>query len=154
MSKGTDWISIEGHFRSGLRALRDIAAEFGITEGAIRARAKKQGWTRDAAGTKRKMVADRMAGVTQDVTQDVMRNIECAAEQDTKDMSLALRGARAGLASAVAGLESGEADAKDTKVWSETIKLNVETIRKIRGLDESEKTALPEPLVINLPAAQ
>ncbi len=166
MSKQTDWISIEGHYRAGQRALRDIAGEFGITEGAIRARAKKLGWTQNAAQTKRRLVADRMAGATQDIAQNVMRNIETAADQDIQDMRLGLKGARAILQSAVdsvglQGIHITEAgklelaiEPKDLKVLSECIKINVETIRKIRGLDEPEKAVMPEPLIINLPAAE
>lgn len=42
-----DWERIEAQFRVGAMSLREIAAEHGITEGAIRKRAKKDGWTRD-----------------------------------------------------------------------------------------------------------
>ena len=42
-----DWESISRHYRAGIRSLRDIGAEYKITEGAIRKRAKKEGWPRD-----------------------------------------------------------------------------------------------------------
>lgn len=42
-----DWESVEREYRAGLRSLRDIAAEYGCTEGAIRKKAKLQEWERD-----------------------------------------------------------------------------------------------------------
>ena len=45
--KAADWEKIEGQYRAGFMSLRDIAAEHGITEGAIRKRAKRDGWERD-----------------------------------------------------------------------------------------------------------
>lgn len=46
-SPTTDWDAIEREFRVGLRANTAIARTYGITEGAIRKRAKAEGWTRD-----------------------------------------------------------------------------------------------------------
>lgn len=43
----TDWIAIERHYRAGIRSLRSIAGEYGITEAAIRKRAKRDAWTRN-----------------------------------------------------------------------------------------------------------
>lgn len=42
-----DWVSIEKEYRAGIRSVRDIAAQFGITHGAINKRAKRDDWTRD-----------------------------------------------------------------------------------------------------------
>lgn len=42
-----DWFIVEKEYRAGIRSLRDIAADAGITEGAIRKRAKKDDWSRD-----------------------------------------------------------------------------------------------------------
>lgn len=43
-----DWERIEAHFRAGLLSLREIATGDGnVTEGAIRKRAKRDGWSRD-----------------------------------------------------------------------------------------------------------
>lgn len=43
----TDWDAIEREYRLGIRANTAIARTHGITEGAIRKRAKAEGWTRD-----------------------------------------------------------------------------------------------------------
>lgn len=42
-----DWERIEYDYRAGLLSLREIAGEHGITEGAIRKRAKRDKWERD-----------------------------------------------------------------------------------------------------------
>jgi len=45
----TDWLQVELEFRAGIKVLRAIAGDYKITEGAIRARAKRHGWIRDLA---------------------------------------------------------------------------------------------------------
>lgn len=42
-----DWERIEACYRTGTMSAREIASNHGITEGAIRKRAKKDGWSRD-----------------------------------------------------------------------------------------------------------
>jgi hypothetical protein len=44
-----DWERIEADYRAGVLSLREIAASQGVTEGAIRKRAKRDEWTRDLA---------------------------------------------------------------------------------------------------------
>lgn len=45
--KFIDWAVVEKDYRAGLKSLRQIAEENGITEGAIRKRAKRDMWTRN-----------------------------------------------------------------------------------------------------------
>lgn len=45
-SRNIRWPEIEAEYVAGVRSLRDIAKEFGITEGAIRKRAKRNGLAR------------------------------------------------------------------------------------------------------------
>ncbi|MFT0547480.1 hypothetical protein ACMHYO_14255 [Allopusillimonas ginsengisoli] len=45
--KAPDWERIEADYRAGLLSVREIAASQGITEGAIRKRAKRDDWIRD-----------------------------------------------------------------------------------------------------------
>lgn len=55
-----DWERIESDYRAGLLSLREIGSKDGrVTEGAIRKRAKKLGWTRDLAA-KIKAKADEL----------------------------------------------------------------------------------------------
>lgn len=42
-----DWEAIEADYRAGIKTLRQIADENGITHGAINKRAKRDGWERD-----------------------------------------------------------------------------------------------------------
>lgn len=42
-----DWEAIELDYRAGIKTLRQIAGEHGITHGAVNKRAKAQGWERD-----------------------------------------------------------------------------------------------------------
>lgn len=42
-----DWARIELDYRAGIKTLRQIGGEHGISEGAIRKRAKRDYWTRD-----------------------------------------------------------------------------------------------------------
>lgn len=44
---GPDWERIELDYRAGLLSVREIAASQGITEGAVRKRAKRDEWSRD-----------------------------------------------------------------------------------------------------------
>lgn len=39
-----DWEAIESAYRAGVLSLRDIGAQYGVTEGAIRKKAKKLEW--------------------------------------------------------------------------------------------------------------
>lgn len=42
-----DWEAVEREYRAGIRSLRDIGQEFGVSEGAIRKKAKAETWDRD-----------------------------------------------------------------------------------------------------------
>lgn len=44
-----DWERIESDYRAGILSLREIASPYKVTEGAIRKRAKRDGWERDLA---------------------------------------------------------------------------------------------------------
>lgn len=45
--KTADWELIEKHYRAGIMSLREVATAGGVTEGAIRKRAKRDMWSRD-----------------------------------------------------------------------------------------------------------
>ena len=47
MSKVYDWELIEKEYRIGIKSLREIASEYGCSEGYIRKVAKKEGWVKD-----------------------------------------------------------------------------------------------------------
>lgn len=45
--KVIDWESVEREYRAGIRSLRDIGEQFGVSNPAIVKRAKRDGWERD-----------------------------------------------------------------------------------------------------------
>lgn len=66
-----DWEMIEREFRAGQLSIRQIADISGVTEGAIRKRAKRDQWTRALADKVREAVREKLVRVdgTQDGTQ-------------------------------------------------------------------------------------
>lgn len=138
MKTTPDWIAIEGDFRVGSKSLRLMASEHGTSEGTIRRKAKKEGWVRDPTGTKRHMVAARLAGVTQGSTQCVMRQIEDEATQDVRDMRDGLTVYRNILTGMVVASEA-ITDPRDAKVVAEATEKAINGIRTIRGLDDPSK---------------
>jgi hypothetical protein len=59
--KAPNWMAIEADYRAGIKPLRQIGEEHGISHGAINKRAKRDGWTRDL---KAKIVAAAEAKVS------------------------------------------------------------------------------------------
>jgi len=45
--KEIDWEAVEIQYRAGIRSLKDIGAEFGVSDAGILKRAKRDGWERD-----------------------------------------------------------------------------------------------------------
>lgn len=137
MSGLPDWIAIEGEYRAGKKSVRAIAEEYGVTEGTIRARAKKAGWVRDPAGQQREKVKAHFAGVTQSVTHDALRKIEAATTHAIALEELALSNAELALHRVNAALQPDqEQDSADLKRLSETNQINLTVIRTIFTLND------------------
>lgn len=79
-----DWERIELDYRAGVKSLREIASEHGITEGAIRKRAKKPGeeWERDLAG---RIQAKAEELVRRDAVRSEVRANQAASEKAVVD---------------------------------------------------------------------
>ncbi|HBU6145350.1 TPA: terminase small subunit [Klebsiella oxytoca] len=58
-----DWEAIESAYWAGVLVLRDIGEQYGVTEGAIRKRAKKFGWVRKAGTQVRKSGTQKVESV-------------------------------------------------------------------------------------------
>jgi len=58
--KAIDWEAIEREYRAGQLSIREIARQHHITDGAIRKRAKRDGWKRNLAKKVREAVRERM----------------------------------------------------------------------------------------------
>lgn len=48
--KTIDWEAVEIQYRAGIRSLKDIGSEFGVSDAGILKRAKRDGWARDLKG--------------------------------------------------------------------------------------------------------
>lgn len=137
--KAPDWLAIEGEYRAGVKSVNAIAADHEISEGAIRKRAKKEGWGRDPSGTKRQIVKAAMAGGTNNGTNIALRTIEEAAALDIADMERGLRINRQCLINLETAAESA-VEPREIKVIVEATSSAIESIRKIRGLDDTSNS--------------
>ena len=86
-----DWERIELDYRAGIKTLRQIAGEHGITEGAIRKRAKRDGWERDLAG---KIQAKADAIVQRAALRDATRPTPAAEREVIETAALAVADVR------------------------------------------------------------
>jgi hypothetical protein len=89
--------------------------------------------------------AEIAAQITPSAVSTGNPDVDAAAQEDVRDMRLGLQAARLALKVSAMGLkamaDSGRPDGKATKLWSECVAINVNTIRKIRGLDDNTQTA-------------
>jgi hypothetical protein len=58
---GIEWDKVELHYRAGIRPLRDIGKEFGVSDAGIIKRAKRDGWTRDLTARIRQKAEDKVS---------------------------------------------------------------------------------------------
>ena len=72
-----DWESVEREYRIGVRSLRDIGAEFGVSEGAIRKKAKAEDWARDLSA---KIAAKAEALVRKQEVREKVRSDRAPSE--------------------------------------------------------------------------
>ncbi|MBL7635152.1 hypothetical protein [Atlantibacter hermannii] len=81
-----DWEAIESAYRAGVMSLREIASHHGISEGAIRKRAKRDEWSRDLNAKVKERADDlvRKAEVRKQVRSETVMServlIEATAE--------------------------------------------------------------------------
>lgn len=133
---------------------RDLAEDFGIPAATIHEWAERNGYQRSPTASKRKLVEDLLTKPETEQTEHQTEqrpvstgnpDVDAAAQEDVRDMRLGLQAARLALKVSAMGLkgmaDAGEADPKASKLWSECIAINVNTIRKIRGLDDTSATA-------------
>jgi hypothetical protein len=125
--RAPDWSSIEREYRAGIRTLRAIAEEHGITHGAINKRAKAEGWPRDLTAKIKAAAQDKVskALVSKSVSKDdlvterqvVEANAEVVAQADLlnrKDVLLAMTVSRSQLEEVA---ELGEPDFRARLEW-------------------------------------
>ena len=82
------WARIEADYRAGIRPLRQIAAEYGLSEGAIRKRAKRDEWERDLAS---KIQAKAEAIVRTEAVREEVRNAHRVPESEVVEANAQLQ---------------------------------------------------------------
>lgn len=87
--KVVDWEAVELRYRTGTESLRSIAADFEITEGAIRQRAKKEDWSRDLSAKVR--LATEAAVLRKAATHDVRTEKQVIAVEAEMRSTVILR---------------------------------------------------------------
>ena len=156
MARNIDWLSIEGAYRAGIMSLRAIADAFGGSPSGILKKAKQNGWTQDPTGMKREIVKSLIAGISsgaQGSAQECTKAIIYAeADKDAQYMGDCL-----GVAvKAVGKLNTMIDDAsepRDIKIIVDANKSAMETIRKIRGLDDVADTPINEGIQVTIKRA-
>jgi hypothetical protein len=149
---------LEADIIRGDLSWRALAKKFSVPEATLRSFAEKHGIVRNPTGLKRQRVEQLMAkpdplpdqqsaqnsaqktnNSTQRAESTPKDDIEAAAQEDARDMRFGLQAAR--LALNIVGAKLNQArnnnlfGPKEIKTLSETITINISTIRQIRGLD-------------------
>lgn len=157
-----DWPAIEADYCAGVLRISEISRKHGAPETTIYSRAKRSKWVRLDPAIKAKRVRDEVANpkaktVNQKMSvsaegSDTVDIVNAAIDQDVQDMNLGLENARKALKKAntlmddinIEAVEPGQEDifikvaAKDLKSLVDVTKTSIETIRKIRGLDDDQ----------------
>jgi len=99
-TKQPDWEAIEAAFRAGSLSVRAIADQNNLTDGAIRKRAKKEGWVRDLTTKVQQATKDKLvrAEVRTDGTQDAARTDDDIIEEASDAAASVVLSHRTGLA--------------------------------------------------------
>lgn len=84
-----DWEAIEREYRAGQLSLREIGRTYGVTDTAIRKKAKAEGWERALAEKVREAVRERL--VRTDGSQSGSQQSRARTDRDTVEAA-ALRG--------------------------------------------------------------
>jgi len=93
-TKKIDWEAIELTYRAGMLSLRQIAVEHGISDTAIRKRAKRDRWTRDLSAKVRAKADDlvRREAVRSEVRTDAACEREIIEVNATQMANVLLKG--------------------------------------------------------------
>ena len=85
IARSIDWEAVERDYRAGTLSVRAISSGHGITEGAIRKRARRDGWQRDLSSEVRRAVRTKLVRTTIErvpANADAAQIVEAAAERD------------------------------------------------------------------------
>jgi DNA-binding MurR/RpiR family transcriptional regulator len=141
-----DFAAAEIDYRAGGYSVNALAQKHGIPEPTLRRYAKKEGWIKGSSDVKRELVREAMAGMPLDDEQltngmtsdEAVRQVQLnEASQDVQDMNTGLAVARKSMGKLLDMVDQVD-HPKDVKTIVEANKLAVETIRKIRALDDDQ----------------
>ncbi|MBF0292247.1 MAG: hypothetical protein HQK86_08835 [Nitrospinae bacterium] len=137
-----NWLEIEAEYRAGEISIMEIGRRHGVTDTAIRKKARQKGWVRDASGVKREMVKSHLAGVSGKSSEgsSVSELIRTSAMTDievmeagaelyaliVKDLNRQVR----------AKTETGGLDPKEAKTIADAAGVAIEKYRLIKGLND------------------
>jgi hypothetical protein len=79
----TDWEGVESQYRANVVSLRVIGSQFGISEGAIRKRAKAEGWEKDLSHQVRKAAKEKLVRI--ESTQPAKEGTQKGTQAPLKD---------------------------------------------------------------------
>jgi len=138
----------EVDYRAGILSVNAVAQKHGVPESSLRREAKRRGWTRASSEVRRQEVAlaldgERMANNL--ANQKVEEVLNEAMNQDVADMNRGLAVARKVLEKLLKVVDQVE-DPRDFKVVIEANRAAVETIRKIRSLDQPPPPPVPSTI--------
>lgn len=149
--------SMKEMYFQNIETLSDIARVHGVSVQALTNRIRREEWPRrpksdhaEAVASKfeeklAKEKADRVKAQTSVglVTEENRAEmLEAAVNQDVEDMNLGLAAARSSLKKAhemIEAIDVGDTQASHLKALCDSTRVSVDTIRKIRGLDEKEQ---------------
>ncbi|CAK0750758.1 hypothetical protein CCP4SC76_2160005 [Gammaproteobacteria bacterium] len=134
------------------RTWDQLASDFGIPAMSIREWSVRNGYQRNLIAAKRKLVDDLLSKpetvekIVSATDSTGNHEVDAAAREDERDMRLGLNAARLALQVSAMGLQSMKdgdiQDPKATKIWSECVSINVNTIRTIRSLNKDSNAAI------------
>ena len=145
-----DWEAVELHYRAGIRSLKDIGAEFGVSDAGIIKRAKRDDWERDLrakiqAKAEAKVSASLVSAEVSARTKVAERQIVDANAQAVADVRLGQRddiGRAKGITRRLLdeledSAQAYELDArvKMSKTLTETLRIVIDMERQAFGMD-------------------
>lgn len=94
--KAVDWEAVEREYRAGIRSLRDIGAEFGVSDAGILKRAKREEWQRDLTERIRAKAEAKVSAalVSEKVSAETNANERVVVEASAQVLADALLGQR------------------------------------------------------------
>ena len=136
---------LKAEYEANVLSGHTLAAKYQMSEGTLRKWAKRYAWVRIDADARRAIVnaglqGEELPSAPAGADPAIGKMLEAAAE-DLNDMDLGLKNARLALIRVYNILNEQGANLvpQDLKVISETNRINIDTIRRIRQMDDPDE---------------